>query len=275
MKKLIQIWSYISIVVVIIILFFILIYIGKEGESQITAKFLFENPKGMLLGEDGGIFPAIIGSLVTTIIASIISGIMAVCTAIYSVFYVKNKRLKSFIGTIVQCISGVPSIVLGLFGYAFLVVTLGFGKSVISASLTLAVMIYPFIEVRIEKSFKEFQKNYIFASYALGISKEYTIKKLILKGNTKEIFSSVAMAAGFAMGATAPIMLTGAVVNTSVPESLKDPFMALSYHLYILMQQGIGLDRAYGTALILVFLILIINIIGGFLGGLRKNEWDN
>ena len=265
MKKFINIWIYLSMIVVIMILTFILIFIAKEGISEINSTFLFDSPKGIPLGSMGGIFPAIIGSLVTTLI-------MGLCTAIYSVFYVKNKKLNNIICTIVQCISGVPSIVLGLFGYAFLVVTLGFGKSVLSASITLAVMIYPYIEVRIEKSFREFQKEYLLSSYALGVSKEYTIKNLVIKGTKEEIITSITMASGFAMGATAPIMLTGAVVNAHAPKNLLDPFMALPYHLYILMQQGIGIDKAYGTALILIILVLIINFFGAILGGLKKDE---
>lgn len=272
MKKFINIWIYLSMIVVIMILTFILIFIAKEGISQINSTFLFDSPKGIPLGSMGGIFPAIIGSLVTTLISSVIAGIMGLCTAIYSVFYVKNKKLNNIICTIVQCISGVPSIVLGLFGYAFLVVTLGFGKSVLSASITLAVMIYPYIEVRIEKSFREFQKEYLLSSYALGVSKEYTIKNLVIKGTKEEIITSITMASGFAMGATAPIMLTGAVVNAHAPKNLLDPFMALPYHLYILMQQGIGIDKAYGTALILIILVLIINFFGAILGGLKKDE---
>lgn len=272
MKKLIRIWSFISLFLVMLILIFILGYIGYHGIGEITPSFIMDSPKGMPVGTDGGIFPAIIGSLITTILASFIAGIMAIATAIYGVFYVKSKRLKSIVNTIVQCISGIPSIILGLFGYAFLVVTLKLGKSVISSAITLAIMIFPFIEVRIEKAFREIPKDYILASYALGVSKEYTITKLILKSCSREIFSSISMAAGFAMGATAPIMLTGVVVNTQVPENLKEPFMALPYHLYILMQQGIGLNKAYGTALVLVFLVLLINILGTFLGGIGKEE---
>ncbi|WP_024615312.1 ABC transporter permease subunit [Clostridium sp. Ade.TY] len=272
MKKLINIWIYLSMLIVVVVLSFILIFIAKEGISQINFTFLFKSPKGMPIGSNGGIFPAIIGSLLTTFIASIIAGIMGLCTSIFNVFYIKNKTLNNVVCTIVQCISGVPSIILGLFGYAFLVVTLGFGKSVLSASITLAIMIYPYIEVRLEKCFREFQEEYLLSSYSLGVSKEYTIIHLVLNGTKKEIITSITMASGFAMGATAPIMLTGAVVNTHSPESLLDPFMSLPYHLYILMQQGIGIDKAYGTAFVLIILVLIINFLGAILGGLKKDE---
>lgn len=272
MKKLIDIWSKVSIAIIVLLLVFILVYIGANGLYELSLSFITEAPRGIPMGSQGGVFPAIVGSLLTTILAGAIAGFMAISTAIYSVFYVKSRKANNIISTIVQCISGVPSIILGLFGYAFFVVNLELGKSVISASLTLAIMIFPFIEVRVEKILREFRQDYIVGSYALGVSKEYTILKLILPGCKKEIFSAIAMAEGFAMGATAPIMLTGAVVSTGVPENLKEPFMALPYHLYIIMQQGLGINRAYGTALVLIILVLIINILGAFLGGTRRNE---
>ena len=275
MRKIIRILSFISMFCLMLILGYIICYIGYYGIKNINLTFILDKPKGIPVGTEGGVYPAIIGSLISTTIASAIAGIMGLCTAICGVYYIKNKRLKSILNIIVQCIAGIPSIVLGLFGYTFLVVNFGLGKSLISASITLSIMIFPFIEVRIEKALKEYSKDSILASKALGISIEYTLIKLIIPNCKREIFSSIAMAGGFAMGATAPIMLTGVVVNSNVPKSLTDPFMALPYNLYILMQQGIGSDKAYGTALVLVILILIINILGTILGGKRKNEYSN
>lgn len=99
------------------------------------------------------------------------------------------------------------------------------------------------------------------SSYVLGISKAYTIFKLILPICKKDIISAITLAGGFAMGAAAPIILTGAVIFAPIPKSLSSPVMALPFHLYILTGEGISLEKAYGTALVLIMILLIINII--------------
>ena len=122
-------------------------------------------------------------------------------------------------------------------------------------------MIFPYIEVRLEKIFREIDREVLNSSYALGVSKSYTIARLILAMYKSDIISTVLLAGGFAMGATAPIILTGAVIFAPIPDSLTSPVMALPFHLYILAGEGISLDKAYATAAILVIILFIINIL--------------
>ena len=256
-----KIWIILSGATVLFLTLFIFGYITKHGFKSINIEFIFGNPKGIPLGAEGGIFPAIVGSLFLTIIACIFASILAISTSIYIVYYCKSKRIENIIHIIIQCMAGIPSIVLGLFGYTLLIVNLKLERSLLAAGITLGVMIFPFIQVRIEKAFREASSTIIQSSYALGVSNSYTFLKLILHICKFEIVSAITLAGGFAMGAAAPIILTGAVIFAQIPKSLLSPVMALPFHLYILIGEGISLEKAYATALVLISLLLIINMV--------------
>ena len=256
----IKLFSYISGLVVISIIFFIFTYIFIKGFKVINIEFLFSIPKGMPLGESGGIFPAIVGSLYLGFLSSLISSILSILTAMYLCFYCKSKKIYNLIKFSIQSISGLPSIVIGLFGYSFCIMKLGIPKSLLSASITLSIMIIPYITLRVEKIFNEFSKDVIDASLSLGISRIYSIRKIVLPTCRAKILQSISLSMAYAMGATAPIMFTGAVIFANSPRSIKDPFMALPYHLYILISEGYSINMAYGTAFVLMIIILVINL---------------
>ncbi len=267
----IKLWTYISGIITVSLIIFLFVYIFFKGYKVISWEFITDVPKGMILGTEGGIAPALIGSFLSAGIAVIISGIFSVCTGIYLTFYENNKRKTDFIHWIINCINGIPSIVLGLFGYTVFSVYLGFGRSILSGGLVLAMMIFPAAEIKIEKSFKELNRDIINASYSLGISKIYTIFKIVIPVCRKEIFSALSLVYGYAMGATAPVMFCMTVINSPVSFDIRKPSMSLSYHLYILMTQGISLEMAYGTAFVLLGLILAVFILCNFLIK-KKNE---
>ncbi|CAK7061596.1 ABC transporter permease subunit [uncultured Tissierella sp.] len=255
-----KLWITISTIIVVGVTIFILGYILKKGLSSIDLEFIFSNPKGIPLGSEGGIFPAIVGSLLLMLLSCIFASFLAMATAIYTVFYCNNKCISDIIHLIIQCMAGIPSIILGMFGYTLLILYFKIDRSLLTASITLGIMIFPYIEVRIEKIMREVDSNIIGTSYALGVSKFYTIFKLILPMCIEDITSAILLGGGFAMGAAAPIILTGAVIFASIPKSIFSPVMALPFHLYILTGEGISLEKAYGTAAILIILLLIINI---------------
>src|SRR5699024_7011582 len=213
----------ISALIVIIVVAYIFIYIFKNGFKSINKEFIFGEPKGMPLGSEGGVFPAIVGSLSLMIIACIFASILAIATSIYLVFYCDSKRMDSIIHLIVQCMAGTPSIVLGLFGYTLLVLHLKLGRSLLSGGITLGIMIFPLIQIRVEKTLNEVDQRIINSSYALGVPKAHTILKLILPLCRVDIISAITLAGGFAMGASAPIILTAAVIFAPVPKSLSSP----------------------------------------------------
>ncbi|MCR1975124.1 phosphate ABC transporter permease PstA [Clostridium sporogenes] len=254
-------WYFLSTFLVVFIVFFIIAYVLKNGIHTINKNFLLDNPKGMPLGKEGGIFPAIVGSLLLMFISSITASILGIATAVYLTLYNKNKKIDGIIHIIIHSISGIPSIVLGLFGYSFLVFFLDLGVSLLAGAITLSIMIFPYIEVVTEKAIEEVDKKLIVSSYSLGIDKTYTFFKIILPQCIEEIVSGIMLSGGFAMGATAPIMLTSAVISAPTPNSIMSPVMALSYHLYILISQGISMENAYGTAFVLMSILIILNFL--------------
>ncbi|MCW6111361.1 phosphate ABC transporter permease PstA [Clostridium sporogenes] len=258
---LLLLWYFLSTFLVVFIVFFIIAYVLKNGIHTINKEFLLDNPKGMPLGKEGGIFPAIVGSLLLMFISSITASILGIATAVYLTLYNKNKKIDGIIHIIIHSISGIPSIVLGLFGYSFLVFFLDLGVSLLAGAITLSIMIFPYIEVVTEKAIEEVDKKLIVSSYSLGIDKTYTFFKIILPQCVEEIVSGIMLSGGFAMGATAPIMLTSAVISAPTPDSIMSPVMALSYHLYILISQGISMENAYGTAFVLMSILIILNFL--------------
>lgn len=261
----IKLWAYISGIFVIFTVIFIFGYIFFKGYKAISFKFLTDVPKGIILGKEGGIAPAIIGSFLSTGLACIFAGIFSLCTSIYLVFYEKNIKRIQFIHSVIKCIGGIPSIVTGLFGYTMFTLYLGLGRSVISGALTLAVMIFPVMEIRIEKSLREVNKNIINASYSLGVSKIYTIFKIAVPSTKEYIISAVLLGYSYAIGATAPVMFCMTVINSPVSFDITKPSMTLSYHLYTLLTQGISYEMAYGTAFVLLVVILAVNIFCRFI----------
>ena len=154
-------WAYSSMLLVTGIILFLFGYVFYRGAGTISWEFLSQPPRGAVLGEEGGIWPAIVGSLCFTATAIVLGGIPAVATALYMVFYCKGRRMAGLIRMVIQCISGIPSIVLGLFAYSFLVRDLAWGRCILSSGVALAVMILPFIEVRAEKTFRELPKQLV------------------------------------------------------------------------------------------------------------------
>ena len=257
--NLVKYWAILSCALVVGIILFLFGYIFVKGAGAVTWEFLTESPGGLILGTEGGIFPAIVGSLYYTGIACVFAAILGISAAVYQVFYLKNERLRAAFSLMMQCMAGVPSIVLGLFGYALLVLTLGWGKCVLAGGITQGIMILPFIQVRAEKALREADSDLVQASYALGISRSHTIRKIVLPQVLPQLVSAVILGACYAMGAAAPLIFTGAVIMAKVPKTLMKPAMALPYHLYMLLTQGTSPENAYGTAFVLMMVVLVTN----------------
>ena len=219
-------WAYSSMILVTGIILFLFGYVFYRGAGTISWEFLSQSPRGAVLGEEGGIWPAIVGSLCFTATAIVLGGIPAVATALFMVFYCKRRRTEGLIRMVIQCISGIPSIVLGLFAYSFLVRDLAWGRCILSSGVALAVMILPFIEVRAEKTFRELPKQLVQSSYALGCTRFYTIWKIALPACKGEIVSGVILGGCYAMGATAPLIFIGGewLIPACRPDSPRRPW---------------------------------------------------
>lgn len=230
-----------------------------KGGPAISWEFLTNSPRGLFLGVEGGIWPAIKGTAALVVVAVASSAFLAFFTALYLAEYAGCSKLSYIIALATQCMIGIPSILTGLFGYAVFVVYLGYGTSLLAGGLTLGIMVYPTLVVLMRDALKEVTVEYRIVGLALGVSRWYIIRRIILPAAAPGLISAVLLAMGYAAGATAPIMVTAAVIIAKGSLGLLDPVMALPYHLYIMFSQHISLENAYGTALVLVLMLLALN----------------
>lgn len=247
-----------SVVIVLATLGVILVEIVINGAGAISWEFLTGSPSD--LGRAGGIFPAIAGTLYLVGGALAIALPLGIATAIYLVEYTADTPLTRGIRAAVDLLNGTPSIVFGLFGFAFLVLFLNFGVSLIAGQITLGLMILPTIIRTTEESLRSIPGSLREGSYALGATKWQTISRVVLPPALPGILTGAILSIGRAAGETAPIMFTAAIFSSRyLPSSLSEPVMALPYHLFVLTTSVPGASvQSYGTALVLLLLVLVI-----------------
>jgi phosphate transport system permease protein len=273
--QIVRLWAYAGIIIVVAIIVVLFAFILSQGASCISWDFITQTPGGDELGSEGGIAPAIIGSLWLTGCALVLGGIPALVCALYLTFYCRHDRIASCLHVLLNGLAGTPSIIFGLFSYSFIVQGLGIGRSVFAAGSALALMIFPFIEIRIEKAFQEIPHNLIATAYALGCSRLYVLRTICIPCSIGDIAAAFVLGGCYAMGATAPLMFTGGVAFAPAPQNLTDPAMALPLHLYLLVAQGDSMAQAYGTAFVLMIIILIGNALVAYVAYRRKKQWNN
>jgi phosphate transport system permease protein len=245
-------------IIVIAILLFIIGFIFKNGFGKLSWNFLTENTKAM--GKEGGIFPSIIGTLLVTFVAIIIAAPLGIGSALYLTEYTKGGWIRRIISFGADCLAGVPSIIFGLFGFIFFVITLKLGWSILSGGLTLAVMILPTIIRTSEEAIKAVPRAYREISYSLGVGKIDTIIRIVLPTAFPGIATGIILGIGRAVSETAAVIFT-AGSSLNIPTSLLSSTRTLAVHFYILAREGISMPNAYGTATVLIIIILLINFI--------------
>lgn len=253
---------------VVVILFLILGFIIIKGGKVISWDFLTEAPaEGMTAG---GIYPAIVGTLYLVLGSSLISFPIGIMSGIYMNEYATNGKLTRFIRIMTNNLSGVPSVVFGLFGMSLFVVTLGWGDSIIAGSFTLALMSLPLIIRTTEEALKSIDDSFRHGSLALGATKLQTIWRVVLPMAFPNIITGLILSVGRVSGETAPILFTvAAYFLPQLPESIFDQCMALPYHLYVISTSGTDIEAsrgmAYGTALVLIAIVLVVNLLANAL----------
>lgn len=246
------------------VLLWILIFIIVKGIGVISWDFLTSMPKeGMT---EGGILPAIVGTLCLCVGSMIFAFPIGVISGIYLNEYAGNGKIVGFIRMMTNNLSAIPSIVFGLFGMSLFVNTLGFGDSIIAGSLTLGILVLPVVIRTTEEALKQIDDSYRLGSLALGASKLQTIFKVVLPMAMPNIITGLILSVGRVSGETAPILFTAAAYFLpKLPTSIFDQVMALPYHLYVLATSGTNLEAsrsmAFGTALVLVLIVLILNLL--------------
>ena len=254
---------------------FLFLFVFWKGKNVISLSFLLDDPSGMPIGTDGGIFPALMGSIYLGALSAIIGGIIGIGVAAYLAFYSPCGRFHNVVKGALFGLSGIPSILFGLVGYTLLIYQFGMSRSLICAAITVAAMIVPFVAIRAKKIFDEKGIEYMRNSESLGLSKEYALWRLILPACLPELLSTRALGMAYGMGAVAPILYTGAVMQAKVPEKLTDPFMSLPYHLYMLVSNGFSLEYAYGTAFVLMAFLLCIQLLCKLISYFREGaQWS-
>lgn len=248
--------------IIVFFISYVIIDIFINGLPAISWEFLTESPQKS--GAEGGIFPAIVGTFYLVIGTILIALPLGMLSAIYLSEYAKVDRLTNSIRMAIVTLAGVPSIVFGLFGLGLFVITLDFGSSILAGSITLACMILPTIIVASEEALKAVPQYMREGSLALGATKWETIYKNVLPYALPGMLTGSILGVGRAAGEAAPILLTAAAFFLpELPSSVFDQVMALPYHLYILATQHPDaqkiLPMQYGTALVLLFLVVGLN----------------
>jgi phosphate transport system permease protein len=253
-----------STAIVCLFLGVILFDIFSKGLSSLSWGFISENPKdGMTTG---GILPAILGTLWLTMITTVFAVPFGVSCAVYLNEYAKPSTLTTIIRASIRNLSGIPSIIYGLFGLALFVQGFHLGTSVLSAGLTLGLLSLPYIITTTEEALKRIPNSMREATLALGATQFETIRDVVLPKALPGILTGVILTLSRAAGETAPILFTGVAYYISgMTTSLNQEFMALPYHLYMLSTQHHAIERvrplAYGTAVVLILLVFTLNII--------------
>ncbi|HMZ94065.1 MAG TPA: phosphate ABC transporter permease PstA [Chitinophagales bacterium] len=250
------------------ILVWILGFIIYNGIQVISWEFITSYPKeGMT---EGGIFPAIIGTIYLVIGSMIFAVPLGIMSAIYISEYASNQKWVRFIRIMTNNLASIPSIVFGLFGMALFVHTFGFGDSILAGSLTLGILIIPIVIRTTEEALKAVPESYRLGSFALGATKLQTIKNVVFPIAFPNIMTGLILSVGRVSGETAPILFTvAAYFLPKLPQSIFDQAMALPYHLYVIATSGTDIEAskpiAYGTAFVLISIVLTINLLAGWI----------
>lgn len=251
-------------ILVVAFILLVLVDIAYKGAGVLSWDFIFSIPrKGMT---EGGIYPALAGTTLVTIITAIFSIPVGIATAIYLNEYAQDNLLTNLLRASIRNLASIPSIIYGLFGVALFVEALHLGSSVVSSGLTLGLMTLPYIVTSAEEALRSVPHSYREGALALGATKWEAIQTAVLPSAIPGITTGSILGLSRAAGETAPILFTGVTFYLRFPpDTLDSEFMALPYHLYILSTQHHAIEQvrplAYGTALVLILLIVVLNII--------------
>jgi len=246
---------------VVLLIFSLLVYIFWQGASAISAEFLFGFPTDGMRA--GGILPAIVGTLYLTLGTAIFSVPLGLGAAIYLAEYAPENTWTRLIRIAITNLSGIPSVVYGLFGLGLFVLFLNFGTSILAGALTLSIMTLPVIISTAEEALRAVPQSFRVVSISLGGTRWQTIRKIVLPQALPGIMTGVILGLERAAGETAPILFTvAAFFLPRLPTSPMDATMALPYHLFVISTQvpGMKIEIQFGTALVLLVFVLSMNL---------------
>lgn len=250
-----------------LVLLAIIAYVVINGLPHISLDFIFGWPQGV--NAEGGIWPTIVSTIYVTALAMLICTPVAVLAAVYLAEYAKQGKIVELIRYAADALASVPSIVMGLFGYALFVEAMGLGLSMVSAALALALLMLPIVMRTTEEAIRAVPRYIRWGAYGLGATKWQVVSKIVLPSAFGRIATGIVLAIGRAIGETAVVLYTmGQAIN--LPISPLDSGRPMTVHLYLLANDGINMNAAYGTALLLMVIILAFNLFARFLSRKRR-----
>lgn len=250
-----------------LVLVAIIAYVVINGLPHISLDFIFGWPQGV--NAEGGIWPTIVSTVYVTALAMLICTPIAVLAAVYLAEYAKQGKVVELIRYAADALASVPSIVMGLFGYALFVEVMGLGLSMVSAALALALLMLPIVMRTTEEAIRAVPRYIRWGAYGLGATKWQVVSKIVLPSAFGRIATGIVLAIGRAIGETAVVLYTmGQAIN--LPISPLDSGRPMTVHLYLLANDGINMNAAYGTALLLMVIILAFNLFARFLSRKRR-----
>jgi phosphate transport system permease protein len=275
-QKLGEIFTTIVAFVVIIPIFLVLLSIFVNGISALNLEFVTQAPRNGMT--EGGIWPAILGTILLTVGAAIAVLPLGIGAAIYLAEYAGDNFLTRTIHLAIVNLAGIPSIVYGLFGLGAFVLFLNMGTSILAGSLTLALMTLPIIISTAEEAILSVPQEFRVVSLSLGATHWQTVRHQVLPNAMPGIITGVILGLARAAGETAPILFTvAAFYLPELPKSIMDQTMALPYHLYVISTQvpGMPLNIQYATALVLLLFVLFFTVLAAIIRSYmrRSREW--
>lgn len=254
----------------------IIYFLISNGATALSWEFLTQMPRNGM--REGGILPAIVGTLYLLLGTAVFAVPVGIMAAIYLTEYAPTNAFTRVVRLAIVNLAGVPSVVYGLFGYGLFVLLLGFGRSILAGSMTLALLVLPVVITSAEEALRTVPNSFRDGSLALGATKWQTIWRVVLPNSAAGIITGVILGIGRAAGETAPIMFTAAAFYLPrLPDSALDDCMALPYHLYVVASEMFDSPESiqWGTALTLLILVLGMNLVATTIRGRfrRSRTW--
>ncbi|MBS6645179.1 MAG: phosphate ABC transporter permease PstA [Clostridiaceae bacterium] len=251
----------VSAAITVLILLFLIAYILIKGVPYLTPSlFAWEYNS-----ENVSLMPALINTVIMTFLSLLIAGPLGIFAAIYLVEYAKRgNKLVAVIRVTAETLSGIPSIVYGLFGFLLFAVTFGWSYTIMGGALTLAMMILPLIIRTTEEALKSVPDSYREGSFGLGAGRLRTVFKIVLPSAVPGILAGIILAVGRIVGETAALMYTAGTV-AGVPDNLMSSGRTLAVHMYVLTNEGLYTNQSYATAVVLLVIVVGINAVSGLI----------
>ena len=263
-------------ILVVVPIVLVILFVFYNGIGAISWEFISAPPTNGM--REGGIWPALLGTIFLTFGTAIISFPLAIGAAIYLSEYAADNRMTRMMRLAIVNLAGIPSIVYGLFGLGAFVLFMQFGTSILAGSLTLGILTLPVVISTAEEAIASVPQQFRTVSLSLGATRWQTIRYQVLPHALPGILTGIILGLGRAAGETAPILFTvAAFYLPDLPHSIFDQTMALPYHLYVISTQvpGMPLDIQYGTALVLLLIVLSLTLSATFVrtSMRRRREW--